>query len=360
MASGRYDARVTSPDLAAQRLVAAIGSRDQTAYRIALDHFAETAWSASLVDIEAALARLATVLPEVPLGPYTDLAHLVGGLAGRLPAPAPVLDVLVERAAQALENAAQFVALHAPILGDPPPPDDATAILETLGRFGAAVSAQGVDPYPLVEAWFAGSEWLQPMLYLAQRHDVRASLPQRERLFAAAESLRERLPAAESLYGLLLVLDDAPLIVLDRSTGKGYRVIISGIGDNLQLNILLAARLIGDPRGGWLEGQRPPDEMIAAADGTGMAEPPGGVVASFRLVDAYGQPIPDDGRPAGIPQLHGERIVILHPPQNPPTWRAGRLYPVMGPELRVERRLRPDQAWGWLAEVGRSTTSRSQ
>ena len=59
--------------------------------------------------------------------------------------------------------------------------------------------------------------------------------------------LRRNLEHAEDavwLIGLLEVLDDEPLIVVDRATGAACEVTISGIGDNFQLHTLLAATLI--------------------------------------------------------------------------------------------------------------------
>jgi len=62
----------------------------------------------------------------------------------------------------------------------------------------------------------------------------------------------EHFNTAHWLHGLLLVLDDEELIVLHRPTGRGYRVTMSGIGDNFQLHILLAATLTGDESRGMI------------------------------------------------------------------------------------------------------------
>ena len=124
---------------------------------------------------------------------------------------------------------------------------------------------------------------MQPVLHLSQRADVRAALPQRERLLLAVEAARESLDVPRWLHGPLLVLDDAPLIVLHRQSGRGYRVTISGIGSNAQLQTLLAARLIGESGADWLPGTRPSPDMTAAADGSGPMQSPGGIVPQFSL-----------------------------------------------------------------------------
>ena len=94
-------------------------------------------------------------------------------------------------------------------------------------------------------------------MYLAQGKDVRAALPDRDRLTAAAGAVGARIGTAGWLYGLLQVLDDEVLIVLHRDSGRGYRVTISGVGDNFQLHTLLAARLTGRNSRGLIPAARP-------------------------------------------------------------------------------------------------------
>jgi hypothetical protein len=348
---------VITPDAAVQHVVAAIDARDQADYHAALLDLVEAVQSATPEDVEPALVRLVPLLREVPLGPAADLAKIAGsmvGIVGKVGTavdPAPALAVLVERACQAMEQAAQFAALHSESLGEPPSPEHSFMIKDTIMRFVPAVEDRLADPYPLVEAWFAGADWVQPVLYLSQRADVRSALPQRDRLLAAAEGVREQFSVAEWLYGLLLVLDDTPLVVLHRPTGRGYRVTIGGIGGNFQLHTLLAARLIGDPEAGWLPGTPPTAEMAAAADGTGEPELAGGITGQFNLVDANGAWIWNEGRPADIPLVDGERVVILDPPPFPRTWNAGRIYPLMQPTLRVDAQLPPEEAASRLAKA---------
>jgi hypothetical protein len=342
---------MTSLDALAEEIEAATGARDNIRYRAAFEQLVDALASASPVDVEPVLARFAPLLAEVQLGPAANLAQLTGSMAGMVTDTSPVLSVLVERGCQAMELAARFLDLHRSVLGEPPPATDMSAIQETAERFGAAVRDSVDQPLPLVEAWFAGSDWVQPVLFLAQRADVRAVLPQRERLLAGIEGIREHFPVADWLHGLLLVLDDTPLIVLHRSTGRGYRLTIGGVGDNSQLHTLLAARLIGDPTAGWLPGTPPTAEMVAAADGSGEMEPAGGVVGQFNLADPHGSWIWNEGRPADIPVFEGERVVVLDPAPYARSWNAGRIYPLMQPLLRVDAQMSADEAAAWLARV---------
>ena len=163
--------------------------------------------------------------------------------------------------------------------------------------------------------------------------------------------MREHIGVAHWLYGLLLVLDDEPLTVLHRPTGRGFRVVISGIGDNFQLHTLLAARLTGDEVRGFLPGERPSAAEIAAATGGPDLTPAGRIRGQFNLVDAFGDWIWGEGRPADIPRLDGERVVVLDPPSYARSWNAGRVYPLMRPSLEVKRVLAADEAERWLGLV---------
>jgi hypothetical protein len=336
--------------MAAQRIVAAVQAQDPVAYAAAGQDLVGALPAAGPDDIRPALARLAPVLSGISLERGSGLAQVVGGMAWQVADTSPVLGVLVNRACEAMEGAARFLALHRELLGDPPAPESTSAVPEVVDRFAAAAAASAAEPRKLAFAWFASPDWVQPVLYLSQRADVRAALPQRERLLSAVESIRENLDVANWLHGLLLVLDDAPLIVLHRQSGRGYRVTITGIGNNAQLQTLLAARLIGEPEAGWLPGTPPSPDMTAAADGSGPMQPPGGIVPQFSLADLHGAWLPAVGRPADIPLVQGERVIVLDPPSRE-TWGPGRVYPLMQPSLRAERQLAPEDAAAWLAKA---------
>ncbi|MFI7617488.1 hypothetical protein ACIBP6_40335 [Nonomuraea terrae] len=180
-----------------------------------------------------------------------------------------------------------------------------------------------------------------------QRKDVRLALPFRERLTAAVAAAPEEIDSAHWLYGLLQVLD---ILVLDRPGGRGYEVTISGIGDNFQLHTLLAATLIGDPSEGLIPGEPPAPAWIAAAT-DGEMQPPGGISGRFNLVDATGEWIWNEGRPADIPFAEGRRVVVLDPPPYPRSWNAGRVYPLMEPTLVLDRILTPAETADHLSRI---------
>lgn len=336
-----------------QRLVAAIRSLATATPHAAPD------------DVQDAMAQLAGILATVPLGRGADLARLAGAMTDHGPMPRELLPVLVRRAIEVMELAARFTTVYGTDDDDLPNPDDSaliqpvmTRLQDILGGPVAATPLPGMPDLPapdataraLAEAWFTGNGWAQPVLYLSQRKDVRASLPERAQLLAATEAVAGQLSTAHWLLGLLLVLDDEELIILHRATGRGYRVIISGIGDNFQLHTLLAASLIGEESHGMIPGQPPaPAEIAAASDGE--VAPPDGIKGYFNLVDAYGAWIWNEGRPADIPRLEGTRVVVIDPPPYERAWNAGRAYPRMRPNVSVTEILPAAEAARWLSKV---------
>ncbi|MEJ3748553.1 hypothetical protein WEI85_35390 [Actinomycetes bacterium KLBMP 9797] len=341
-------------------LSAAMDARDPDGFSDAVTGIGHAVSSSTPDEVQAALVRLEPAL-HLPFGIAGGLATLVGSMAEYGTDPTAVVPTLVDRAAEAMESAARFAERHRAAFGDPPSPDAHDQIGPTLERFIGPGGGHGLDEREaelLVQAWFCADDWVQPVLYLCQRADVRTTLPQRARLVAAIEPVREVYETPQWLAGLLLVLDDEPLLVLDRGfagTGRGYHVTIGGIGDNFQLHTLLAAALIGEPARGLLPG-RPPTPAEVAAAGTGDdLQPAGGLRGNWNLVDAYGEWIWNEGRPADIPHLDGVRVVVLDPEPYPRTWNTGRQYPLMSPLLRVDGPLPPAEAADWLRRTKPST-----
>ena len=77
----------------------------------------------------------------------------------------------------------------------------------------------------------------------------------------------------------------------------------------------------------------------------------GRIQGRFNLVDGYGQWIWNEGKPADIPLLDGRRVVVLDPPPYLRTWNIGRSFPMMRPDMRLERVLPAGEAAGHPAHV---------
>ncbi|MEU3645562.1 hypothetical protein AB0E59_19425 [Lentzea sp. NPDC034063] len=185
-----------------------------------------------------------------------------------------------------------------------------------------------------------GETWERALLLPLQDEDVRAGLPHRSRLLAA-------VPTDSWLYGLLMVVDLEPLLVLHRPSGTGFEVTIGGLGDNFQLHTLLAYRLVPE----HVPGEPPLDAWVEAASVGEDLQPEGGIRGQFELSDGFGDTIWNEGRPSDIPLFEGRRVVVLGPPPYQRSWNTGRLYPMMTPLVDIARVLPADEAASWLAKV---------
>ncbi|WP_242885158.1 hypothetical protein [Actinomadura litoris] len=340
----------TLPDLCAD-FIETTRRHDWDAAGLAHDAAIFRAQEADTAERTQALAVLAPVLADVALGEGPDLAILAGGLMDLGADPGAALEALTARVAECLELAARFPALWDSAGGaELPSPEDNAQVPVVLDRLNADPDGLALSPVKAghaTEAWFTAATWAQGLLVPLQHREVRDSLPNRERLTAAAETASGLLPAASWVNGLLRVLDDETLIVLHRPTGSGYRLTIGGIGDNFQLHTLLAATLIG---GGHIDGTPPDPEWVAAAT-DGQPRPVGGIEGRFNLVDGHGEWIWNEGRPADIPLLDGHRVIVLDPPPYPRAWDTGRVYPLMRPTITLDHVLTPDEAAGWTARI---------
>jgi hypothetical protein len=350
----RWDRKHGLPELCTD-LVDAVRRRDEKAFASTHQAVVRRAKRADAAELTDAVRALAPGLAEVPLGNGGHLAVLAGGLVELGADPAPVLGTLVMRVVDGLERAAQFPALWERLSGgaDPPAPDDLEQVPVVLERLSATAERLGhtsAQAQAIAEGWFTVGGWVPGLLVPLQHKEVRQTLPQQDRLTRAADALREHVAEVHWLYGLLRVLDDESVIVLHRASGRGYEVTIGGIGDNFQLHTLLAATLIGDPAQGLIPGTPLEPQWVRAAT-DGDMEPPGGIYGQFNLVDAFGEWIWNEGRPADIPLLDGRRVVVVDPPPYERSWNAGRAYPLMRPTITLDRLLTADEAARWMHTV---------
>jgi hypothetical protein len=167
-----------------------------------------------------------------------------------------------------------------------------------------------------------------------------------------AAAVAHRSQRAAWVGALAAALDDEPLIVIDPRTRRGYALTMSGIGDNAQLHILLADRLIGDPGQGLLPGDRPARSWVkAATDGDPHLGPADAAIRRFGLFDGRGTYVSPEGMPADIRPLDGTRVLVLHPPNGTYGMGVGRVFEQMTPALRLDRVLESAETEHWLTRV---------
>jgi hypothetical protein len=180
-----------------------------------------------------------------------DLVKVAGGMAAYGTDAAVVLPTLVRRALEAMERAVRFATTYRTAFGDLPRAEDMTLFEPTVERVLGAASSLDMsehEAYGLVEAWFVGGEWVQPVLYLCQRKEVRSALPQRERLTSAIDAMCDHIGTARWLSGLLLVLDP-PSCARSWNAGRVYPL----MRPSLVVNRVLPA----DEAARWLREVRP-------------------------------------------------------------------------------------------------------
>jgi hypothetical protein len=340
----------------ADQLIRSFDTQDNAAFEAALNELRSSIPTLEPLEVARNAAAVAAEIHRLPIGIGSYVTPLLGGMCDYGADPADVLPALVDGALRVLDNVAEFKALCAESGVELPEARDESAFpaaMETLiAAVGDALETRRIAE--LAESWFVGDAWVQPVLFLAQRKEVRAALPRRAELEAAIATHVEDLSTAHWLHGLLLVLDDEPFVVLHRATAQGWRCTMSGIGDNFQLHTLLGGQFAE------AVGAEPPNAVELAAAGTGELQPEQGIFGNFNLVDAFGEWIWNEGRPADIPRHDGTRVVVLDPPAYRRSWNAGRLYPLMVPTLTVDARLSVDEAAAWLSTIKPDTRAKGQ
>ncbi|MGN9838916.1 hypothetical protein ACTMTI_12415 [Nonomuraea sp. H19] len=334
-------------------LFQAAEDRDPARFFDVLPRLYAAAQAAEQPALSAALTRLGDLFERVPPLIGARLGVLCGALAERGADPAPVTEPLVTGLGDCLELAGRFAATWRTATGEEPPEpvDDDHDWAPVIDRLTSAALTRE-QAVALTEAWTCAYLRALPVMSILQLSPrVRTALPGRERLIAALGSVLDERADLEFLAGLLRVLDDERLIVLHRPTGRGYEVVIGGIGDNFQLHTLLADALSGPDADGLLDGVRPDPSWVLAATEGQVDRDAAPVRGQFNLVDANGKWIWNEGRPADIPRLDGVRVVVLDPPPYERSWTPGRIYPMMRPAIRVRRILPADEAAAWLAKV---------
>jgi len=179
-------------------------------------------------------------------GSYSKLGVFAGACVEWGGSSMSMREELPERAAGAMELYKLFPETWERASGGQPLPDDsggpdaehARRILEDDMRRRGHNPAFGTT---LLLMWLDLEDWLKPLITVMALREFRDAMTGRERVRAAAAAL-EPLLRAHWVRGLALVLDDEPLIALDRVSGRGFQLTMSGIGDNFQLSTLLADR----------------------------------------------------------------------------------------------------------------------
>lgn len=340
-------------NLLVNNLVHAMESGDSAEFQSRLGALAKEAQRRGPAYRTAVISQLAPMLPDLR-GEFSKVAVLVGACVEWGGSPLPLQDVLPLRVTAAMENYARFSALWTRVSGGQPLPDRENLLLRQSVL--AALAESGVvseqEAIRITVSYMDIDDWLQAAITVMAHRDFRMVMTNREEVQRAAAAIADDLQRASWVYGLSLVLDDEALVVLDQASGRGFELTMSGIGDNFQLHTLLAARLIGDPQRGLLDGDPPERAWVAAAtDGPPRQPATAPIIRRFRLFDGNGNYVHPEGHPADITPFNGTRVLVLHPPLGRFGWTGGRTYQHMTPTLTLDRVMGSQEASEWLSRV---------
>jgi hypothetical protein len=293
--------------------------------------------------------RLANLLPRTPLGAAAILAVMIGACVENGADPQACSWPVLAGVRDALRDVAGFPALWAEAVGDDLPGRDHLALDEVLER--VAASAGGLDEgrFAAVSAWMQLPLWEMAAVAILSREEIRRAVQADGTLVALAEEVALGDADLKCLRYLLKMFHDEPLVVLHRPTGTGYRMRVTRIGDNFQLHTLIGHLLIG---GGHIAGEPPSAEAVAASrDAAVDPDRAPKTTGAFNLAGVDGAWLWNEGCPADIPVVDGERVLVLDPPTYERTWNAGRFYPHITGELTLEAVLNRAETEAYLAKA---------
>jgi hypothetical protein len=328
-------------------------ARDEQAFGGLLQQVHQVAGGLPAAELTAGVRQLAEGITRASLDQAAWLAVLSGAIVENgADANAPgtaVMGRLHEVTAGALAFAGAWEKAAG---GEPPDPAENEPSRES---WDVVRPGLGDGAGPAMEAWWSLPRFaLAASTVLSVSPMVRASVPDRETLAVAVDRAERYCGQLAYVRDLLRVLDGERLLVLDRASGRGWTIVIGGIGDNFQLHTLLAGALIGPGR---LPGTAPDPRWVASS--LDQDVPPGtpAVTGHWNLVDVDGQWIWNEGVPADIPEVGGTRVVVLDPPAYTRSWNPGRRFPQMPASFFVEAEHDPASLRGWWQRV-RPATSR--
>ncbi|WP_144127712.1 hypothetical protein [Catellatospora sichuanensis] len=307
-------------------------------------------------ELTTVVEDLAALLPKLS-GDFARVAVLAGACVEWGGSPLPLAEVLPAQAAKSMLAADVFRVLWNRVtwtgkLPDRENPPPMAKVIDKLVRRSRRLGLSEEEATIIAMAWYDVDYWCKALITTMALPEFRRAMSDRDKVRETAAEIAGDVPLAHWVHGLAEVLDDEPLIVLDHATGRGFRLTMSGLGDNFQLHTLLADRLVGPTRRGLPHFEPvPPDWVDAATTGEPNLSAGNMVVRRFRLFDGTGAYVSPESRPADIATTDGMRILVMHPPNGMYGWLNGRVYEHLVPTMTFDHELPPDEAARWLSRV---------
>jgi hypothetical protein len=201
---------------------------------------------------------------------------------------------------------------------------------------------------------------------LSRSKELRDDIKKKKQLLELFNQLAPMNPQVEYMRKISNVLDDEEFLVLHPKEQKGYRVKITGIASNHQLQVLLEDQIIGDPNNGFVTGTRQPPEIVklfidqnstrkqsiqenfqlfnwSALQDDGTLPEGLGMTLKFQNEFIWGEGIPLD-----IESIENLRIILLGNTSIRRSLGANRLFLGMDANLELIEILNPDQVNKWI------------
>ncbi|MDT0331949.1 hypothetical protein [Nocardiopsis lambiniae] len=335
-----------------QRLIDASVAADPREFPSAVNRVLALASRIPVSERELALEALAPLLTGDHAAPgiTADLCVVAGALVEMGTDPGPSGPEVLRRLRAIGRGAIVFArAWQRTGGGHPPDPDSVTA--DDEARVAGALGADA--PGATMCWWTVARHGLAAKTMLSRsgvRSHVRRDPTLHAELVAVTNQLGDHLPDLHQVRALLRMAEAGSALILDRRSGRAFRVLFDGIGDNFQLHTLLADALVG-ASGRGLDGD-PPDPRWVRAFRDGEPDPAARTVRGWwNLVAHDGTWVWNEGVPAEIPTLRGEHIVVLDEQPYPRSWNARRRHPQVRGWLEVEEELTEEEADLWWKRV---------
>jgi len=354
------------PDLsrAVERLVSATtrssGAGDDDALRSAVDDVLGAFESADAKTAKAALGALEVATAKAE-GRGAQVLHLaLGALVEGGAPPELAWPAISRRLRETLDGATRFARACVTEANDP-------VVDDAIASVGAAVAKKRPRE---AAAWQAlASRCLAAVACLTRSRALRKAEQAKGELAEAVFPLEDAVEEVGFLSQALRILDDAPLLLIHPESQRGFRVVVRDVSSNVELYVLLADAIVGDPAAGLVPGTRPDPRAVAALkDPDHAPRKPPQVMVSFNLSawtaleDDGSLPEADaehpehwiwiEGVPADIPELDGERVVLLHDPAVARMLPVESSFAALRPSLVVKKKLSTAEVARLLAAMG--------
>ncbi|NOK85693.1 MAG: hypothetical protein GFH27_549367n8 [Chloroflexi bacterium AL-W] len=301
------------------------------------------------------VGRMVDTILAAPTMRSAMVAIACGALVEQGAHPYIAIHAIITRLGEALGHAAQFAqACIDRAQTDNVPPEEA------IDRYGQALSR---TMSAQANAYSAMELFCRPAVAMISRSKrARRAANDEGRMASRLRRFPVHHDMLHWLAQLLAVVDDEEIIVLHPEYQLGYRVQIEGIAGNHQLFVLLEDALIGDETQGWLPGEKPRPQVVAAATQYNQYNHStpymfGFHYASWQSLNPEGylnigdnaeQWLWAEGIPADIPKFEDVRVILLGPTPYTRTFGINAIFEGLEPNLQVLEQLSAEAVKLWL------------